>query len=347
MKGASTFKLYGQCVPVKGARRSIICDLQRDNYEFIPNALYAILTDHSDKRFEEILAAQGIEHKSTLTDYFTFLENNEFGFWTNTPEHFPPNSTEWHHAGAINNAILDRNSGSTYAFKTVFDQLDEIDCEHLQLRFYDEVGFDDLVNTLALLDKSGIVSVEIIKKYSPEITAEKYAFLLRRFLRITNIFIHSAPENKTWYDANVDGPLIHVVYLKNKLESEAHCGQVSEAYFAINRDAFYEALQYNSCLNKKIAIDKNGEIKNCPSMNLSYGNIHSTKLKEALRHDTFKQQWTVNKDQISICRDCEFRYICTDCRAYTAAGKTNGKPNKCDYDPYTATWNIKEIPGGG
>ena len=37
------FKLFANCIPVKGINRSTICDLQRGNYDFIPNDLYEIL----------------------------------------------------------------------------------------------------------------------------------------------------------------------------------------------------------------------------------------------------------------------------------------------------------------
>jgi len=40
-----------------------------------------------------------------------------------------------------------------------------------------------------------------------------------------------------------------------------------------------------------------------------------------------------------VCKDCEFRYVCTDCRAYRAdAEDLYSKRARCSYDPYTATW---------
>ena len=55
-----------------------------------------------------------------------------------------------------------------------------------------------------------------------------------------------------------------------------------------------------------------------------------------MRTPEFKKVWSVNKDQIKICRDCEFRYMCSDCRAYTEDPKDiYSKPLKCGYDPYT------------
>jgi radical SAM protein with 4Fe4S-binding SPASM domain len=37
---------------------------------------------------------------------------------------------------------------------------------------------------------------------------------------------------------------------------------------------------------------------------------------EAVEKKRFKNLWHINKDQIKVCKGCEFRYICTDCRAY-------------------------------
>ncbi len=36
-------KLFACCIPVKGQSRSIICDLQRYNFDFIPNDLFDLL----------------------------------------------------------------------------------------------------------------------------------------------------------------------------------------------------------------------------------------------------------------------------------------------------------------
>jgi len=53
-----------------------------------------------------------------------------------------------------------------------------------------------------------------------------------------------------------------------------------------------------------------------------------------------KKYWNITKDQIDICKDCEFRHICTDCRAYIEDPKNiYSKPLKCGYNPYTNDWS--------
>ena len=74
-------------------------------------------------------------------------------------------------------------------------------------------------------------------------------------------------------------------------------------------------------------------------MTRSFGNIRDTSLSEALAHPDFKKYWNIKKDDITKCKDCEFRYICTDCRAYIDDSEDiYSAPLKCGYDPYTGVW---------
>lgn len=43
----------------------------------------------------------------------------------------------------------------------------------------------------------------------------------------------------------------------------------------------------------------------------SFGNINDISLKEGLYHSNIKGYWDVTKDKISVCKDCEFRHVCT------------------------------------
>ena len=74
-------------------------------------------------------------------------------------------------------------------------------------------------------------------------------------------------------------------------------------------------------------------------MKTSYGAISDTSLLDVVQQDPFKGYWNITKDAIEGCRDCEYRYVCTDCRAYTTDEENlYAKPLKCKYDPYTGVW---------
>ncbi len=135
-----------------------------------------------------------------------------------------------------------------------------------------------------------------------------------------------------------------VIFAKKNYTDFRFCGGVNIETFNTNLPKVLEAINHNSCLHKKISIDVDGNIRNCPSMPQSFGNMKDTTLEEALEHPDFKKYWNLTKDHIEVCKDCEFRYICTDCRAYTerthenSEGLDTSKPLKCGYNPYTGKW---------
>ncbi|GIV28548.1 MAG: hypothetical protein KatS3mg027_2362 [Bacteroidia bacterium] len=62
-------------------------------------------------------------------------------------------------------------------------------------------------------------------------------------------------------------------------------------------------------------------------------------MTEVIKKKSFQKYWHIKKDEITVCKDCEFRHICTDCRAYLEnPDDLYSKPLKCDYNPYTCQW---------
>ena len=106
-------------------------------------------------------------------------------------------------------------------------------------------------------------------------------------------------------------------------------------YFNVNILLYFESLYYNNYYNRKVCITKDGELKNCLSLGKTYGKVkHLNTIENIIKTDEFKSLWLVNKDKITVCRDCEFRYICVD---NTPLEFKNGewvKIRPCFYNPY-------------
>ncbi len=335
----SYFQLYSQCIPVNGSRRSIICDTQRGGFDFIPNGLFEILDSHKYLSISEIKEIYGDEQTELIDEYFDFLLNNEYGFWCDKAdsENFPDLDLKWDTPANITNAIIDLDSNSSHDFSSIFSQLEDLGCFHIQIRCYTTKKIEYWNEIMALVLKSRIQSVDIFTAFEKEYTKEKLDELLNRHLRLRNFIIHSTPskiEISEQYNSNQS-----VLSIADQINADSHCGIVHPAYFSINLQTFSEAQQLNTCLNKKLSINVDGEIMNCPSLKRSFGNVQDTKLKEAVYTNSFRKIWSVSKNQIDVCRDCEFRYICTDCRAYTKDPSNHlSKPAKCSYDPYSGKW---------
>lgn len=156
---------------------------------------------------------------------------------------------------------------------------------------------------------------------------------LEKLAFIGMIYVHSCNQSY----ANLTN--INIVFSEKEISSAKCCGFVDPNNFGVNLPFVLESKKNNSCLNKKISIDQLGNIRNCPSLSTSFGNITENKLEDIVKIKKFKEYWNIPKDSITVCKDCEFRYICSDCRAYVEDPKDKySKPLKCGYDPYSTKW---------
>ena len=86
------------------------------------------------------------------------------------------------------------------------------------------------------------------------------------------------------------------------------------------------------------------------------GNLLASKeLAPILRSSALRRIWSATKDQVMVCRDCEYRYVCFDCRPLSEAS-AGGKADylhapypRCTYNPYTGEWaaGLWKVDEGG
>lgn len=330
------FRLFACCLPVRGIVRSTICDLQRGEIHFIPNALYEILTRHRDATLQQLRDVVDPEGHAILDEYFAFLEEKELGIWTSEPESFPDLNLYWDVPSIITNAVIDVDERSSHDWAALIGQLHDLGCQALQVRVFCDWPLAALDAALEETLQGSLRGIDLLLKWTPEHDPERLREFIRKHRRVQQVTVHSAPENQ------IHKPFVEnatLVYASQVIASAAHCGQVRPGYFTIGTGFFLEALHFNSCLNRKVAVDAAGEIRNCPSMPASFGNARTTDLRAAVMDEQFRALWEVNKDQVEVCRDCEFRYVCPDCRAWVRVSDEKfAKPSKCGYDPYTGTW---------
>ena len=334
------FKIFSNCIPVKGHTRSTICDLQRKEVKLIPNDLYTILTMFNGKTVEEIKGYYKNEFDEIIDEYFEFLEENELIFFTDAPEQFPEMPAMWYEPFEITHAILDFSETVTYSPEKAIAQLHDLHCRHLEIRLFGNFSWSFPKKIIQSINTSytNIITVDFLMKYQPHISNDMAEVFLEQNPRIHSLCFYSAPSLPDKFAAGENSGRVR--YNQADLKGAGHCGEIAPGYFSVNIKAFTESLHFNSCLNGKISVDCSGEIKNCPAMKPSYGNVETTTLKDALGNQHFKQNWNIKKDQIAICSDCEFRHVCSDCRAFLKdPGNAYSKPLKCGYDPYTGEWS--------
>lgn len=346
MCGSKFFILFSTCVPVKGVRRSIVYDLQRETFDFIPNELYSILVKFSGNRISSVYEQFPKADHETIKEYFEFLLAKEYIYLFDKEEevkYFPKIEYEWDYPSVISNSIIDigEKDISIACYRRFLDQLESLGCYYIQIRNFGKLR-DSLINEILFyIQELDISSVELIIPYEDQWPLEKYLELNSAFSKISNLIIFNCTESFISSMNFRDGAYnSNIVALQECIADHTFCGNIHASYFRVNVQSFMESQYYNSCLNRKLSLDVNGEVKNCPSLVESYGNIQDEELdiEEVVSFPGFQEKWNIAKDSISICRVCEFRYMCSDCRAFLE--NVFDKPIKCQYNPYTCEWEI-------
>jgi radical SAM protein with 4Fe4S-binding SPASM domain len=118
--------------------------------------------------------------------------------------------------------------------------------------------------------------------------------------------------------------------------------------FSAPPEFFQRSVEGHNCLAGKVTITDNGNVLPCIfSRGQVVGNVERAGSLRQVLEGRIAAIWRTTKDDVLVCRDCEYRYVCFDCRPISegaACGKgdyTTAPYPRCTYDPFTGVW------GGG
>lgn len=130
-------------------------------------------------------------------------------------------------------------------------------------------------------------------------------------------------------------------------ESLVRYGLILGPDFSASPDFFQRSVDGHNCLAGKITITDNGNVLPCIfSREQIVGNVRQKSLEKVLE-GKIQKIWGLTKDDVLVCQDCEYRYVCFDCRPISeGAACGNGQYEtapypRCTYNPYEGVW------GGG
>lgn len=334
------FNLFSNILITKGVGRILISDLQRDISELYPLEFYGIIEELKTQSIEELFSGYDTESKEILQEYLDMLLENEYGFITEKDwnHSFPPLSYQYQDYNIVSDVFIELEDLS-FLYK-IQPSIKNLEVKHLVIYSKKILSLDQFLEIDNLFRNSPLENIEIYSPFHSDINHTCIKDLNNSTSRIYSLVFYNCIKTpfktKETFRFNIN-------FSPENLKISA-CGKVDLKYFNTNLPKVLEAVNHNSCLHKKIGIDIDGNIKNCPLMPESFGNIYHSSLEEVLVQSNFKKYWNLTKDKIEVCKDCEFRYICTDCRAYTERthsskeGLDISKPLKCGYNPYTCTW---------
>jgi SPASM domain peptide maturase of grasp-with-spasm system len=334
----SYFSILPSSIITIGAKKSCIVDIEKSIFCQIPNSMAKFFIENKSFKIENIISSLSIEDRDVFLEYVNFLVINKFGIKTNFETRFKyfTEFDKYDSPFIFENIIIDANSQND-----LINVLTSISGKQLynsiQFRMFFRPDYDFLLFLINYLDKGDFLKVELILNYNFNITTNSYKHILNEYSTIiSKIIVMGATQNKK-EEGN------RLIFLKEELVDAQHCGKVSKDLFMTNIESYLQSCTGNSCLHRKLSIDSKGYVKNCPSMKNSYGHISEISLTTIINKPGFKDLWDIKKEDVDVCKDCEFRRICTDCRAMIKdPDNIYSQPSNCEYNPYIAKWKGEE-----
>ena len=212
--------------------------------------------------------------------------------------------------------------------------INKLNISAIFLIFERETLQEELCAILQEIDQTGITHIEMVLNHD-SVALEKLLETVGRNKRIVRIFCPGSIDEVIQAEG-----MQKIIRTVRRVE---YCCDINSSALCYSNLHFTESQHHNTCLNRKLCIDKDGYIKNCPYMNHHFGHISNTNIEEVVQLPEFQQWWHIKKDEIDVCKDCEFRHMCTDCRALIKdPGNVYSQPSKCTYNPYICKWASEE-----
>lgn len=341
IKNNSFFILSSSCVFTKGNQRTLVQDFTRNIADFIPNGYYELLCLLNRHRVCEIAHLVSEDSHKEFSRFLQFMIEREYAFLTTNVELYPQKNYEFdNELRKIESAILeiDFDRSDIRNMHVFLAELQSLDCRDLQIRMYNIKQNTPIRDLLIAIQNYNFDYIELHIENGTEISVDYCKSIILEIPSLSNVFLYGRKENKKlpivlkkdgYYDLNVGS-----IFILTNLFNEHSCGHITKHSLVWGDEAFYHlSKQYNSCLYKRVTLDRQGKIKNCPALPESYE--LKTGLANIVSSDNFRKYWKIIKDDIHVCKDCEYRYNCLDCRAGVALLE---KPTKCGYNPLTNKW---------
>ncbi len=232
----------------------------------------------------------------------------------------------------ISNTIVELDDILEHEILFLMDSLQQLQCRHIVCNINFQISLDQFKLILSLIENFNIHSCLFLLDFSNHFYSDDFANIIINTNRINSIIFFNSP-----FDKNLEDKIYY--FKANKSRSS----KKRNSNFRSNRNLFSESQLHHTYFNRKLYIGPNGEIKNAPECEETFGNIKDLNsvedLKEIISTPAFQKYWFVHKDLCDVCKHCEFRHMCVDNRMpFERADNQWFHKIECNYNPFIAKW---------
>ncbi len=108
------------------------------------------------------------------------------------------------------------------------------------------------------------------------------------------------------------------------------------SFFQVDKKEFAKRYRGNDCWQGKISVSSTGDVMPCIMQRAEPGGNVKEKSLKGIIEGGIQTYWALSRDKIDVCKDCEYRYACRDCRpvSYGPTDQLVAKDPNCLYDPF-------------
>ena len=318
---------FACCIPVKGIELGAIYDLQRDDIELVPNSLVDFIYNIHSKTVMNII--EEWKGDDVAQEYIEFLIEKEFVFFS-AEDHFPelPDDCINDDVSKIEFITIILSDDLITEIQYISDRVDYLGAKRLHLHFSYDADVGKIPNVLNSFQKSCVVDLSISlpdqKNFSPSLV-----FAEQRLKSI--YFYQSACSKEDHYGR------INLYYLKQN-ENDLFVPKSTINTIAINHRAYLTAKKFNLGLYKTILVDHLGRIRLNIIDQKDYGLFLGSKEEIEKSLLTLSELWSLNRNEISPCKDCQLRYACTASFIPEYVPEKEEYFVNCNYNIHTNEW---------
>jgi hypothetical protein len=284
------------------------------------------------------IAVQNGYKSSLFLNFRNFTFSNLIEDWdsTKSEEYKISNSKKlWLNPSLITNSIIEITNKNkliqSNEVKKIFTYFEKLLCKHFLLKV-DSFSIKELDCFFEVLNNYNIHTITLILDYNPIYYSDEFGELVFKYNFIKSVILFNSP-----FDKNFENRM-HFVNQQFKIRSDK-----KKIEFKINHELISESFTYNTYFNRKLYIGPNGEIKNAPECEETFGFIQELNsvddLKEIVSTMEFQKYWFVQKDLCDVCKHCEFRHMCVDNRIpFQRTENEWYHKTECNYNPFIAKW---------
>ena len=216
------FNIFNNVWLSKGILFGLILDIQKHRYYKIPIEILSIIISINELKINKIYNMYG-EFITKVDEIIEFLLSKEIGYLSVIKKKVEIFNFEFHYPSKVTNCILELNELTN--FKLILNQLNILNCMHLEIRLFNTNVFYELIE---LLEFSDFIKSVQIKIQDGKIEYEQYLHKLNNKGKLL-LTIESYPQFENQNKTNNN-----IINISNHRLSKEFCGKVKKDLFVLN-----------------------------------------------------------------------------------------------------------------